>query len=440
MSNSDDEKTENTQLIPGEDQTGEVNLEEFDYKAEGFIDKTKSQVIAAIHKLPFLNKKSSEEDEYEEFEEDEESLEYEDAEEKSNKSILVKVKKAIAPLLEKLSKKNKTAESEEDDESDGDEPKEPRKKIPLKPIHIVIIIALGALLLAPDDEVPVDKKEVKVQKKKSQAQLDKEKKALAQKKSQVEDTTKKKDIITETEKKTAPEKSGESKKVEEKENLAEGKETETKENTADVTEEEPNIVSDISEATDEIKDENVDDLKNVKVEDEIGNVDFKLPETILETEKEKQEIAEEEERKKKAKEKQKKLTEDLMKIQSTEDEFVDLNTGKGAKDFTEEMLKELEDKMRSKTNQESMDFALEPVEAPNYENIGKALVYNCKGQYWACIDKDSYDNCDMNYRWNKSQKIDIECYPSQIYISDEDCSMAQQNKIDLVVETKFCNE
>lgn len=124
-----------------------------------------------------------------------------------------------------------------------------------------------------------------------------------------------------------------------------------------------------------------------------------------------------------------------------ENKVVDLT---GDLDFGDKLsnkiLKDLEGQMKkNKMDREKGQVAL-PTDPPDYENLGRGLVYNCNGLHWACIDKISYDECYKNNQWNKQQKKSSECIPVQVYSDIEDCQVVQQHKINSVAETKFCRK
>lgn len=76
--------------------------------------------------------------------------------------------------------------------------------------------------------------------------------------------------------------------------------------------------------------------------------------------------------------------------------------------------------------------------APQYDQIGRGLVYNCKDKYWACVDKPAYVGCNKNMLWNKSKGNTVECVVQNIYGSDEDCAKIQKYNVSTNVATSFC--
>lgn len=80
----------------------------------------------------------------------------------------------------------------------------------------------------------------------------------------------------------------------------------------------------------------------------------------------------------------------------------------------------------------------EYVAPPKYDQIGRGLVYNCGGKHWACVDKAAYFQCKDNYLHNNSEQKTIECYPSEVYATYDDCKTVQIHHINMVKEIDFC--
>ncbi len=117
------------------------------------------------------------------------------------------------------------------------------------------------------------------------------------------------------------------------------------------------------------------------------------------------------------------------------DEVVDTSV---SPNITDSILKSLEEKINSKKEAQVLVIAVKPTNPPEYDFLGRGLVYNCTGKHWACIDSVSFTKCGENFSWNTKSSNAIECYPSELYDSVEDCTVVQQFKIDNVAETKFC--
>jgi hypothetical protein len=117
------------------------------------------------------------------------------------------------------------------------------------------------------------------------------------------------------------------------------------------------------------------------------------------------------------------------------DEVVDTSV---SPNITDSILKSLEDKIAVKKEAQVLMIAVKPTNPPEYDFLGRGLVYNCTGKHWACIDSVNFTTCGENYSWNTQSSNAVECYPSELYDSVEDCTVVQQFKIDNVAETKFC--
>ena len=80
------------------------------------------------------------------------------------------------------------------------------------------------------------------------------------------------------------------------------------------------------------------------------------------------------------------------------------------------------------------------VTPPNYENVGRGLVYNCTGKHWACIDGPSYKTCEDNASGNKFLKKKVECYPFNVYETQSGCEKMQNRVVSSSAKTEFCSE
>lgn len=119
------------------------------------------------------------------------------------------------------------------------------------------------------------------------------------------------------------------------------------------------------------------------------------------------------------------------------DEVVDSSD---SSDITDSILKSLEEKIKESKKKEIFKKASKPTNPPEYDIAGRALVYNCSGKHWACIDSVSFNKCSENFSWNTQSGNSIECYPSEIYDNADDCAAVQQFKIDNISKTDFCGE
>ncbi len=82
--------------------------------------------------------------------------------------------------------------------------------------------------------------------------------------------------------------------------------------------------------------------------------------------------------------------------------------------------------------EEKQEVKLEFVEAPNYENFGRGLVYNCKGKHWACVDKPSYIQCRQHFAWSVQNSKTSRCVTAPVYSTISDCRKMQLYKINKV--------
>ena len=79
--------------------------------------------------------------------------------------------------------------------------------------------------------------------------------------------------------------------------------------------------------------------------------------------------------------------------------------------------------------------------APNYEGLGRGLVYNCVELHWACINRSSYFQCRNNKKWNMQEGKKIKCVDFQVYASVNDCESAQQLNVDKIKDVEeFCQQ
>lgn len=81
---------------------------------------------------------------------------------------------------------------------------------------------------------------------------------------------------------------------------------------------------------------------------------------------------------------------------------------------------------------------LEYIAPPKYESLGRGLVYNCKGKHWACVDKESYQVCYKNMKFNSENAKPSECITQNVYANEEDCNTIQRYNVSTSVATSFC--
>ncbi len=76
-----------------------------------------------------------------------------------------------------------------------------------------------------------------------------------------------------------------------------------------------------------------------------------------------------------------------------------------------------------------VDTPIEYVSPPNYEVLGRGLVYNCIKQHWACVDKANFFQCSKNAKWFASQSKGSECMTDAVFATIEDCNSGQLQRI-----------
>ncbi len=106
-------------------------------------------------------------------------------------------------------------------------------------------------------------------------------------------------------------------------------------------------------------------------------------------------------------------------------------------------LGEVQKKETSPTTDNSMESKILDSEKeyiiPEYNQLGRGLVYNCKGKHWACVNRENYFKCRDNEKWVGTNNKSKECKPVDVYASDTDCKLVQINNINIRKETSFCN-
>ena len=113
----------------------------------------------------------------------------------------------------------------------------------------------------------------------------------------------------------------------------------------------------------------------------------------------------------------------------------------GGGDMTEMILKDLEKQMDGSTGVATTteSISTDYVSPPNYENIGRGIVYNCLGKHWACIDGPSFKICQQNQAARGFQGKKKECVADSVYQTDSACAWIQKQKITKNTGTEFCN-
>jgi len=110
----------------------------------------------------------------------------------------------------------------------------------------------------------------------------------------------------------------------------------------------------------------------------------------------------------------------------------------GGGDFTDKILQDLEKQAqdKEKTTPKQRDY----VAPPDYEYVGRGLVYNCVGKHWACVDAPSYKTCEQNHDSSKALNKKVECYPFNVYEKTKNCTSTQLMMTSSNAKTAFCNE
>lgn len=106
--------------------------------------------------------------------------------------------------------------------------------------------------------------------------------------------------------------------------------------------------------------------------------------------------------------------------------------------LTDQILKDLEGQAAATKKEEKT--VTEYVAPPNYENVGRGLVYNCAGKHWACVDGPSYKTCEQNSSSTKYLKRGLECYPFNVYQTQSGCEKMQNRMVSSSAKTGFCTE
>jgi hypothetical protein len=105
--------------------------------------------------------------------------------------------------------------------------------------------------------------------------------------------------------------------------------------------------------------------------------------------------------------------------------------------MTDKILEDLEKQVKESTPRPAVTTYTAP---PDYEYRGRGLVYNCVGKHWACIDGPSYRVCEDNSSSTKFLKRRNECYPFNVYQTQNGCEKTQNRMVSSGAKTNFCNE
>ncbi len=412
--------------LPGADEL-EVETSQQEADDEEEYEPLDGPLDKIVEKLPFLKplidklakRNQDEEDDFDEATKTEINNSKISAKKKTDIKKLLSEK---LPFLSKLLNKKSNNEEDEDFDPDsvtpisygdeGEEEEKPKKKI--TPIHIVVI--LGIILLGYDtlmeEPEPIGKPVLK--------KIVRQKKKPAVKKP----VNERKEVVD-----------------------SEQKPKEVEPVSVEPVESEPTEVKPVVDqpVIKDVKEESLDDLfadddpiNKIKVKPEASDTksELKVDSSDLDA------LADDENE-------SEQLGTGQSDISTGEDPFGDMPISDGvidnslvgdstSTDITESILKDLEVRVESTKKLKKIEKALKPVDAPEYDMQGRALVYNCSGKHWACIDSVNYKICGQNYSWNSEKGKTIECYPADSYDSAEDCTIIQQIKIDNVADTGFC--
>lgn len=99
------------------------------------------------------------------------------------------------------------------------------------------------------------------------------------------------------------------------------------------------------------------------------------------------------------------------------------------------LVADLEAETRNKSKDELAKDKTAVHRKPTYDFPGRGLVYNCQGKHWACVDRVPYLQCQEHNNWAKANSKSPECVPDKIYLTDEDCHLAQMSNINKLVKT-----
>ena len=415
-----------------------------------------SETVSIVNKIKKIFNKKKQVDEVS----DEDTYE-EDGEEKKSRRARKRISAKKIPFLSKIVNKKSESDEENDDTEieksiDDEELDEPKSKVKITKLHAIIIVAAIAFFLfwdtseEPTSQVKQNKQLVKsknLNKPKPTKEIEERPKVV-----EVNDT----DPIDQGD--SQPEDTDLSKEpldLDVKDSEASEPETDQ---VVDVNSENKDNVTDLSSL--EIKEE-MTTKKEPKIEKEpsqkvekniVDTVDLSKEINELKENIEENTIVKVDESEPSESSNEKTLdSDDSSEIQNEDlktetvnedviaDDIPKLSSDNTSTDITKKLLQDLEVKLKEEKKEIKLLKVLKPVGPPSYETTGAGLVYNCKVGHWACIEKQGFDQCRQNYSWNSSQKINIECYPKGLLDNEDDCQSIQQDKIDSVTETDFCN-
>jgi hypothetical protein len=325
------------------------------------------------------------------------------------------------PALAKLLNKNKKDPSSDDSKLEENGEVSAKPKFKLTPIHIVVIIAVVIILLdfGEDEKVP----EPKTTKKSRKGPKKKPKKIVETNTESIKKETPKEEPIIETPVEEPPVEASIPEPDTEPEPKSDLEDLKMEDNPEPVIAETEPEEPEAEPENSELEDLTLDTEPQVEPPPAVESTPEPEP-MIAESEPEVE-------------------TEDEGLVEDTSpnseeiipQENIETNI---STDITRKLLKDLEVRLKAEKRVQKTIDVLKPISAPSYETVGKGLVYNCNGKHWACIEGDEYKKCRQNYSWNRSESIPIECYPVAFLETEFDCNTVQQEKIDSVSETNFC--
>jgi hypothetical protein len=75
---------------------------------------------------------------------------------------------------------------------------------------------------------------------------------------------------------------------------------------------------------------------------------------------------------------------------------------------------------------------------PDYERVGRGLVYNCVGGHWACVDRESFYQCVDHSKWSAANGKKPGCVKYAVYGNMGDCELAQIYHVNTLTKVPSC--
>ena len=92
----------------------------------------------------------------------------------------------------------------------------------------------------------------------------------------------------------------------------------------------------------------------------------------------------------------------------------------------------------SSTSIDRQETPIEYISPPNYEALGRGLVYNCIKQHWACVNKENFFQCRANAKWFESKNKASECMTDAVFATIDDCNAGQLQRINNNIIPREC--